>query len=196
MNPFQIQQALSSLCNPSNVIKYADGGIEIRLEKDEEIRKVLDTKELRYRDKNRGLVVIPVTVTEHPRKNTARGVITCPQLRGVSEEEIWECLSEQGVTDAKRIRRKMDGTLKDTDAIILSFSSATVPDKIKVGFSVVSVRPFVPDPIRCFKCQLFGHVTDQCKNKQRCAKCSGEHDSRTCGANPLRCPNCTMAHGA
>ena len=180
------------------MIRYADGGIEVRLDKDQDIRRLLEAKEISYRDRNRGFISIPVTVEPHPRKNSVRGVMTCAELGGIPDEEIADCLADQGVTEVKRIKKKVDGVLTDTNAFILTFSSAVRPEKIKVGFLKVSVRDYIPDPLRCFKCQRFGHVTDKCENQQRCAKCSSAdgHDSRSCTSTQAKCTNCRGEHGA
>lgn len=52
-------------------------------------------------------------------------------------------------------------------------------------------------PLRCFKCQRYGHVAAICKGKQRCSKCSGEHEYGKCeeGAK-LKCCNCGGEHSA
>lgn len=59
------------------------------------------------------------------------------------------------------------------------------------------VRPYVPPPLRCFKCQRFGHVAAVCKGKQRCGRCGGEHEYGRCdeGAK-LKCCNCGGEHSS
>jgi len=32
-------------------------------------------------------------------------------------------------------------------------------------------KQYIPKPIRCFKCNRFGHVTIYCEGKERCSKC-------------------------
>lgn len=60
-----------------------------------------------------------------------------------------------------------------------------------------SVRPYVPDLLRCYKCQKFGHVAAVCRGKQWCARCGGEHEYGKCGqgVNP-KCCNCGGDHSA
>ena len=57
------------------------------------------------------------------------------------------------------------------------------------------VRLYVPPPLRCFKCQKYGHVAAVCKGKQRCGRCAGEHEYGKCerGAK-LKCCNCGGEH--
>lgn len=60
----------------------------------------------------------------------------------------------------------------------------------------LKVRPYVPNPRRCFKCQRYGHGSQSCRGRQTCAKC-GEHDhpSDDC-MNTLHCINCDGEHAA
>lgn len=44
--------------------------------------------------------------------------------------------------------------------------------------------------IRCFKCQTYGHVANRCAGEQRCAKCSGSHQTLVCDSENVVCANC------
>lgn len=72
-----------------------------------------------------------------------------------------------------------------------------MPEKVYLGFVRYAVRPYVPPPLRCYKCQKFGHVAAVCRGKQRCARCGGEHEYGKCGqgVNP-KCCNCGGEHSA
>ena len=51
-----------------------------------------------------------------------------------------------------------------------------------MGLYNVKVSPYVLNPIRCFKCQKFGHGKGQCKGKLKCFKCGEEdHEGSNCG---------------
>lgn len=47
---------------------------------------------------------------------------------------------------------------------------------------------------RCFNCQGFYHKSNQCKNRAVCLKCSGNHQSKDCQNNILKCINCEEAN--
>ena len=78
----------------------------------------------------------------------------------------------------------------------MTFSSPVLPISIKIGFPIVKVDVYVANPLRCFKCQRYGHHISKCPNKETCSKCAHQgpdHDSSTC-SNPLHCINCKAAH--
>jgi len=80
-----------------------------------------------------------------------------------------------------------------TNSIILTFETAVLPEKIKVGYLVVRVKPFIPSPLRCFQCQRYGHGIDRCRGKVTCSRCAGEHDSDGCSEQP-HCVHCDENH--
>ena len=55
---------------------------------------------------------------------------------------------------------------------------------------------YVPNPLRCFRCQRYGHHISKCPNEETCSKCAHQgpdHDSSTC-SNPLHRINCKSAN--
>ncbi|XP_055924596.1 uncharacterized protein LOC129956690 [Argiope bruennichi] len=57
-----------------------------------------------------------------------------------------------------------------------------------------AVRPYFPNPLRCFKCQRFGHSQDSCRGTLICARCAeAGHDSSAC-TKPEKCVNCKDSH--
>ena len=78
-----------------------------------------------------------------------------------------------------------------TRNIILHFNQVDLPKEVSVGYVKVKVRPFVPSPMRCFRCLRFGHTRERCRNQPACGKCSSrDHSSDSCTAETLRCVNC------
>ncbi|GBN33074.1 hypothetical protein AVEN_7612-1 [Araneus ventricosus] len=137
---------------------------------------------------------LPVTISPHKTLNFRRGVVSDDELLFSSDEEILEGLSSQGVINVRRIL-----TRKGTDAIctkhvILTFSSTVLPSSIKAGYINIRVRPSIPYPLRCFKCQKFGHSQAVCRGKQICSRCAFEgHSYSGCQSKP-KCANCHRAH--
>ena len=124
--------------------------------------------------KSHKLVDRPMKVSIHPTLNSSRGVIHCRKLAGMSETDIRDELSEQGVTLVKRIRRKEEGQEKDTNTFFLTSCNASLPKDIRIGYLKVKVDPFIPNPLRCFKCQKYGHGAQRCSSAAVCPKCALE----------------------
>ena len=43
--------------------------------------------------------------------------------------------------------------LVPTNTIVLTFCKSTLPKSIKAGYLNIPVEPFVPNPLRCFRCK-------------------------------------------
>ncbi|KAM7293913.1 nucleolar GTP-binding protein 2 [Ixodes scapularis] len=72
----------------------------------------------------------------------------------------------------------------------------TLPQAVKAGYLHCRVRPYVPNPLRCFKCQRFGHGSRSCRGSDTCARCSSkEHLADHCENEP-KCTNCEGKHAA
>ena len=96
----------------------------------------------------------------------------------------------------KRISVLRNGIRRDTHTYILTFSTPDLPTSIKVGFQLVKVDVYVPSPLRCYRCQRYGHHESNCRSTPVCPKCvfEGEdHDQKTCSKPPL-CVSCKSSH--
>ena len=60
-----------------------------------------------------------------------------------------------------------------SNTFISTFSAPTPPKFVKAAYLRIPVDVFVPNPLRCYKCQKFGHGRDACKRPAACAKCGG-----------------------
>ncbi|GBN05244.1 hypothetical protein AVEN_116376-1 [Araneus ventricosus] len=149
ISPFAIEKALKGIGgSPKTVKRLKSGDILI------ETLSATQTKSFRLAEK---FVDHPVNVTVHRGLNSSRGVVSEKELVGSSDTEILEELSSQGVTAVRRINIKRDGKLIPTKHVILTFNGTKLPSTIKAGFLSCPVKPYIPNPIRCFKCQKFGH---------------------------------------
>ena len=75
----------------------------------------------------------------------------------------------------------------------------SLPDKVKLGWVSYLMRAFVPNQLRCFRCQAFGHVVSVCRREiPRCEKCAGGHETKECvlSVEKAMCVNCRGTHGA
>ncbi|GBL78415.1 hypothetical protein AVEN_42921-1 [Araneus ventricosus] len=137
---------------------------------------------------------IPISVSPHASLNSSKGIITCGELLNVATEEILKELQGQGVSHVRRISIRRDGQLLNTKHLVLTFDSAKLPEQIKAEYMRLSVRAYIPNPFRCFKCQRFGHSKTSCRGTLTCARCAEVgHDSSQCTAAE-KCVNCKNAH--
>ncbi|XP_037515053.1 uncharacterized protein LOC119391444 [Rhipicephalus sanguineus] len=138
----------------------------------------------------------PVTVSAHRSMNTARGVVSDSDLIYLSEAELLEGWKGQNVTNVQRIVIRRENKEIPTKHLILTFNSSDLPQTIETGYTKTPVRPYIPNPRRCFQCQRFGHGSRSCRGRPTCAKCGAQgHDSDNCDAAP-HCVNCDGAHAA
>ena len=105
-------------------------------------------------------------ISPHRSFNTLKGVIYSRDLFDFTEREILE----KCPPSVYRVEK-----LKNNNAILLTFCSDYIPDKIFVEHSHIKVKKFHRRPTQCFNCYEYGHVFNKCKNVPKCPKCSGEH---------------------
>jgi len=142
--------------------------------------------------------VVAVEVTASPRKPIgARGVIYNVPL-DIPTDNILTCLAGQGVQSMRRFRYKSKNSSEMTESksVFLQFTTADFPGEVKLGYMLFRVKQYNPRPLRCFKCNRYGHVANHCRGKLRCSICSGEHKYSECSAAAPKCPNCGGSHSA
>jgi len=116
----------------------------------------------------------------------------------LTPEELQESLKTQNVTFTKRFKYRSQDTqtLQDSTAVLVHFSKTELPAEVKIRYMLFKVKQHIPKPVRCIKCNRYGHVANHCKGKERCSNCGREHGWKTCIASFKRCPNCKGEHSA
>lgn len=79
-----------------------------------------------------------------------------------------------------------------------------LPGSIDLGsWGTFYTRPFNQEPLRCYRCQQFGHHQARCNRQAVCGMCSGPHMTETCLSKykageevQAQCPNCKEHHHA
>ena len=143
-----------------------------------------------------GLAGEPIKVSPHRTLNTSKGVIRTPELRNTTNEEIIAQLGHAGAKEARILTKKVDGKIVKLNTAIITFRFPTPPETMKMGFERVKVQLYVPQPLRCFKCQRFGHHRENCKRDEVCGRCGQpDHNDSSCN-KPVKCVNCSEKHTA
>ncbi|GFW00102.1 uncharacterized protein TNCV_3568891 [Trichonephila clavipes] len=176
-SPFAIQKALKGIGgDPKSVKKLHSGDLLIETVSTLQSKSFLLAKTF---------IDSTLTVTPHKSLNSCCGVISEPDLLYASEAEILEGLSDQGITQVRRITILRDSTHLPTKHIILTFNSPKLPTTIKAGYLNCKIRPYIPNPLRCFKCQRYGHSQTSCRGQLTCSRCaSAGHASTDCILEP------------
>ena len=190
ISPFVIEKVLHGMVGvPKSIKKLRSGDLLVEYEKKKQIDTLLRLE--KFHD-------LKVKVSLHASLNTCKGVVRCPDLKGVSEQEILEEMREQGVINVRRIKIRRDGSLKDTNTFVFTFNTSILPKQLKVAFLRVSIDPYIPNPLRCYQCQVFGHHENKCKREEICANCGQPKHSadETDCKRPPKCINCKEDHPA
>ncbi|XP_048252611.1 uncharacterized protein LOC125380895 [Haliotis rufescens] len=186
LNPFAISKGIQRTCGEvKNVTRLRSGSILVECARRQQSINLLGLQQF---------VNTQVAVSVHRTLNSSRGIVRdrARCLSEMTEEEIAAELKHQGVTVVQRFTRKTeDGNILKTQTYLFTFSTSTVPSSIKAGYFRVEV--YVPNPLRCFKCQHFGHGAKSCTAKTRCSRCSGPHEGTEC-TNEIKCANCSGKH--
>ncbi|GBO41248.1 hypothetical protein AVEN_273971-1 [Araneus ventricosus] len=186
VSPFLVEKALTgSIGDAKSTKKLRSGDLLVEVE---------STKQAKEITKLKSLSTFPVSVKPHATLNSSKGVISCGELLNEPEEKITEELKSQGVMHVRRITIRREGQLLNTKHLILTFDSNKLPEYIKAGYMRLSVRTYIPNPLRCFKCQRFGHSKTSCRGTLTCARCAEVgHESTDC-TRAEKCVNCKGEH--
>ena len=118
-------------------------------------------------------------------------------MKGVDEdlERLKKSICGAEVSRIKRLMRTVNGERVESLSVILEVQGNVLPERVQIGCMSFPVRPYVPPPLRCYKCQRYGHIATACRGKQRCSNCGGEHRFEECEEREqLKCCNCGGQH--
>ena len=190
LSPFVIEKQIeSTIGTPKSVKKLRNDTLLV-----ETVRKA-QTDNLMKLNK---FFNLPVEVTEHKTLNSSKGIIRDSILKYESEENIKEYPGNQGVTNVKRFKVKKGHDLVNTNTLLLTFNTVVPPKSLRIIYQIIPVDMYVPNPLRCFNCQKFGHHEDKCPVDigsvcERCGKGDHDHHTNHC-KNPAKCVNCGGDH--
>ena len=106
--------------------------------------------------------------------NSKRGIIF-----DVEEEITSEELQTALGIPVERIIKKKHGETIRTKQMILHFKNE-IPDYVYIGWRRFKVSTYIPEPVRCYNCQKFGHRANNCNSREVCPICSGKHNYNNC----------------
>ncbi|XP_023226158.1 uncharacterized protein LOC111626866 [Centruroides sculpturatus] len=187
-SPFLIQKLFeSTIGHLKNIQKLRSGDLLVETASPQQTTKLSTMKTLG----DMGILVTP-----HRSLNSSRGVISEYDLMSEDESDIQTGLLDQGVTSVRRISIRRDGKLIPTKHLILTFDNSTLPSFLTAEYLRCPVHPYIPNLLRCFKFQRFGHSQTSCRSKSLCAQCGTEGYNSTECKSTAQCVNCKDAHPA
>ena len=113
----------------------------------------------------------------------------------MSEENIIAELYSKGIIRCKRIKITRNAQTIQTNTYILTFNRLQLPSVINMGYLRVRVEKYIPSPLRCTKCQKFGHHFSKCRNHTAiCFRCSVSLPLPEVQDMPAKCNKCENHH--
>lgn len=198
ISPFAVARSLRELGDVKDITRQKDGTLIIESKSKNQTARLLKVTRVGKHD---------VTVTEHPKLNRSKGIVKCWDFVYMEEKELLEELKSQKVVEVRHLRRKATElekrasqnqkdvpVWKNTGTFVITFDIPDIPSVLKAGYLKLEVRPFVPDPIRCFSCQRFGHMKTSCRGVAMCGRCAEkDHYPDPC-VKDVKCINCGGSH--
>lgn len=184
VSPFSISKWLNGLVGNLKNIKKVKEGLLVETTSANQASRLLTVSKIgNYK----------VKVLPYKSLNISKGIVFCHDLLNCSLEELLEELKDEGVLDIKRIKTKKNGLLVDSPNHIFTFNNYILPNKVKVAFYVLPVRPYIPNPIQCYRCYRFGHFSNSCNHEEMCICGNFKHDNTPCN-DIFVCINCGGNH--
>lgn len=115
-------------------------------------------------------------------------------------QQVLDPLQEhKAITSAERC---IAGKEKHATRQVMVTFQGPLPDFIDLGaFGKYKIRKYEKEPLRCYKCQRYGHHKTRCTYSVRCGVCSQGHDTNICvrkhkdgEVTHAKCCNCGRNH--
>ena len=191
LSPFVIFKTIKSIAGePKSIKNLKSGDLLVECERESHIKNLLKTTTF---------FDIKCQVKLHNTLNSSKGIVRCPALKGCTNEHIVEEMRDQGVLAVRRIQVRRDGQIRPTNTFVFTFNTPELPKMATVGYLRVPVEVYIPNPLRCYRCQMFGHHEDNCSRPAVCVNCGEpQHDTEDSGrcTRTSKCFNCSGNHAA
>lgn len=118
-----------------------------------------------------------------------------------TDEAIIDELKEHGVVKVRNIPLKNSKGAARGPVFVLYFQKDEIPSQLRIAYEVVKVRPYVPEPLRCFRCNKLNHMAKDCRlpaEVKVCLNCGEIHElikGIRCQREP-KCVNCNGPHSS
>ena len=177
------------LGKPKKITKYNRDSLLIEVNSNEQGNNLLKITQIAGN---------PVTTRLHPTLNEIKGTVLSDIMSTCTNEQLLRNLKSQGVTKIERMKTRRNGELVDTNRYILTFNRTKLPHLIQItDWCRELIELYIPTPLRCTKCQRYGHAKKWCRREYEvCANCGASNHHRQNCPNPPKCCNCFGPHSA
>lgn len=143
-----------------------------------------------------------VEIIKDPRKNTIKGIVRDKEFffKNITETFEGDIFKSKGILDMRRLGKE------ESRIYLITFDNLKIPGEIKFPEfgKRFEVNEYVPPPLKCFKCQKYGHPGKACRSLDTICQRCGEngHQYKTyqnntiveeCN-NEIKCFNCKGNH--
>ncbi|KAK4325410.1 hypothetical protein Pmani_004005 [Petrolisthes manimaculis] len=193
VNPFIIKRVLDGQVGGSLEFakKLRDGSLLVKVLNSSQVKDLLKLTQIHS-------FKVKTTIPVGP--NTCKGVIFHRDLADLDDADILDGMKDQGVVEVQSMTRMRENKREKFGLVFMTFAAAQIPDTVKIGYEIVHVRPYIQKPMRCFRCQKFGHTALRCFTRDSgefiCGKCAGSHETNLCSETVFKCANCGGPHQA
>ena len=200
-HPIAFKRSLCRVIGDVAEVKLLNGCLRVTCQNERQRQQLLaatdlDGKTVEVTEPFRGASAPRKASGSGPSTRSARGIIFGVSSE-LTEEEICE---EVDAASVRRLSKYVSGSRQVTENVVITFKDAALPSHVTLGCLRHRVREYVPLPLRCLKCQGFGHHADRCTRGVRCVRCGQAHSLDNCPIkdNPERavCVNCGGHHSA
>jgi len=194
----EFKAEITRICGPVAIIEARKNCVRFICTTERQREKLLKIETIV--DKNVS-VTLPFSILKknhqspQQMKRWSKGVIT--RVPGNTTDE--EVKMETSAVMARRITRMVDGEAIPTSAVIIAFEGE-LPKEVFVHLRRYKVSVYIPKPIRCNRCQVFGHRESSYEaSVATCSRCSSKrHNYINCPVDEshAKCANCGQNHNA
>lgn len=189
VNPFLIKKSLKNCCGDvKSAKKLNDGTILVECVNEKQGKQLLKMPFIFGKDGEN----IEVVTKVHPRLNTVKGVAFHADFDFMNDDEILDGLRDQHVVNVKKfVNKKGSNIHRNIQGVIITFDLCKIPEQIYIGYEIVKIKSYIPNPIQCFNCWKFGHISSKCVVNKICYNCAeiDHNDADNC-KNDKKCVNC------
>ncbi|GFX25547.1 uncharacterized protein TNCV_1408131 [Trichonephila clavipes] len=180
VSPFLIEKAFNgSIGEVKSIRKMRSGDLFLEASSAKQATALINLQKLAHLD----VTVAPHTTLNFSRVSFHQRIFSMCRLR-----KSKRTCRAQNVCDVRRITIRRDGQVLNTKHLILTFNTPDLPQTVKMAYIRCPVRPYIPNPLRCFQCQRFGHSKTVCRGQPTCSRCAEVgHDSADCKMTGTMC---------